>query len=119
MEKIAITIGILATLTASSLVYDDFVLTDAEIQEVRDTTDFTPNEDFIFKVILLDKKNVEFDLSKITKKQVDDILMGTMLKLGIKQQDLIDKVMRGENINFDREIAKRIRKKTSLIRSII
>lgn len=112
-----ITIGIVASLTGV-VAYDDLTLTSTEVQQVREMVDFTPNEDLIYKTILLDKKNVEFDLSKITKKEVDEMLMGTMLKLGIKQQDLIDKIMKGESINFDEEIYNNSKEKTSLIRSI-
>ncbi len=119
MDKIKITIGIVASVISAPFAFDDLVLTDNEIQEVREEVNFTPTEDLIFKTILLDKKQVEFDLTKITKKEVDDILMGTMTKLGIKQQDLMDKIMKGEKINFDYEIKKKSREKTSIIREII
>ena len=112
-------IGIIASLVAVPITYDSVVLTDTEIQEVRSKTAFTSQEDFIYKTILLDHKQVQFDLTKMTKKEVDDILMGTMLKLGIKKQDLIDKVMKGDKINFDYEIKKKSKEKTSIIREII
>ena len=112
-------IGIIASLVAVPITYDSVVLTDTEIQTIREETAFTSQEDSIYKTILLDKKKVEFDLTKMTKKEVDDILMGTMLKLGIKQQDLIDKVMKGKQINFDDEIKKKSKEKTSIIREII
>ena len=112
-------IGIIASLVAVPITYDSVVLTDTEIQEVRSKTAFTSQEDFIYKTILLDKKKVQFDLTKMTKKEVDDILMGTMLKLGIKQQDLIDKVTKGKKINFDDEIKKKSKEKTSFISEIL
>ena len=112
-------IGIIASLVAVPITYDSVVLTDTEIQEVRSKTAFTSQEDSIYKTILLDKKKVEFDLTKMTKKEVDDILMGTMLKLGIKQQDLIDKVTKGKKINFDDEIKKKSKEKTSFISEIL
>jgi len=68
------------------ITYDSVVLTDTEIQTIREETAFTSQEDSIYKTILLDKKKVEFDLTKMTKKEVDDILMGTMLKLGINNK---------------------------------
>jgi len=112
-------IGIIASLAITPVAFDEFVLTDKEVQIVRDTTAFTAQEDTVYKTILLDKKVVQFDLTKITKKEADDILMGTMIKLGIKQQDLIDKVMKGKQINFDDEIKKKSKEKTSIIREII
>ena len=112
-------IGIIASLVAVPITYDSVVLTDTEIQEVRSKTAFTSQEDFIYKTILLDKKKVQFDLTKMTKKEVDDILMGTMLKLGIKQQDLMDKVTKGKKINFDDEIKKKSKEKTSIISKIL
>ena len=112
-------IGIIASLVAVPITYDSVVLTDTEIQEVRSKTAFTSQEDSIYKTILLDKKKVEFDLTKMTKKEVDDILMGTMLKLGIKQQDLIDKVTKGKKINFEDEIKKKSKEKTSFISEIL
>ena len=112
-------IGIIASLVAVPITYDSVVLTDTEIQEVRSKTAFTSQEDFIYKTILLDKKKAEFDLTKMTKKEVDDILMGTMLKLGIKQQDLMDKVTKGKKINFDDEIKKKSKEKTSFISEIL
>jgi len=115
-DKIIITIGIAISLIATPIVYDNLILTDTEIQDVRDMAPFTSDEDFVYKTILLDKKKVEFDLSKISKKEVDDILLGTMLKLGIKQQDLIDKIMKGKQINFDEEIKKKSKEKTSFIK---
>ena len=116
MDKLKITIGIIATTLIGGVAYDDLTLTSTEVQEIREMVDFTANEDLIYKTILLDKKKVEFDLSVISKKEVDDILMGTMTKLGIKQQDLIDKIMRGEDINFDKEISKKSKSLTSIIR---
>jgi len=115
-DKIIITIGIAISLIATPIVYDNLILTDTEIQDVRDMAPFTSDEDFVYKTILLDKKKVEFDLSKISKKEVDDILLGTMLKLGIKQQDLIDKIMKGKQINFDEEIKKKSKEITSFIK---
>ena len=112
-------IGIIASLVAVPITYDSVVLTDTEIQEVRSKTAFTSQEDSIYKTILLDKKKVEFDLTKMTKKEVDDILMGTMLKLGIKQQDLMDKVTKGKKINFDDEIKKKSKEKTSIISKLL
>ena len=112
-------VGIIASLVAVPITYDSVVLTDTEIQEVRSKTAFTSQEDFIYKTILLDKKKAEFDLTKMTKKEVDDILMGTMLKLGIKQQDLMDKVTKGKKINFDDEIKKKSKEKTSFISEIL
>ena len=112
-------VGIIASLVAVPITYDSVVLTDTEIQEVRSKTAFTSQEDFIYKTILLDKKKVQFDLTKMTKKEVDDILMGTMLKLGIKQQDLMDKVTKGKKINFDDEIKKKSKEKTSFISKIL
>jgi len=117
--KILTTVGIVASSVIVPVTFDNLVLTDTEIQTIREEIDFTPDEDFVFKVILLDKKKVQFDLTKMTKKEVDDILMGTMLKLGIKKQDLIDKVMKGDKINFDYEIKKKSKEKTSIIREII
>ena len=98
--KILTTVGIVASSVIVPVTFDNLVLTDTEIQTIREEIDFTPDEDFVFKVILLDHKQVQFDLTKMTKKEVDDILLGTMLKLGIKQQDLIDKVMKGDKINL-------------------
>ena len=112
-------VGIIASLVAVPITYDSVVLTDNEIQIVREEIDFTVNEDLIYKTILLDKQQVQFDLTKMTKKEVDDILMGTMLKLGIKQQDLIDKVTKGKKINFDDEIKKKSKEKTSFISEIL
>ena len=112
-------VGIIASLVAVPITYDSVVLTDTEIQTIREETAFTSQEDSIYKTILLDKKKVEFDLTKMTKKEVDDILMGTMLKLGIKQQDLIDKVTKGKKINFDDEIKKKSKEKTSFISEIL
>ena len=112
-------IGIIASLVAVPITYDSVVLTDTEIQTIREETAFTSQEDFIYKTILLDHKQVQFDLTKMTKKEVDDILMGTMLKLGIKQQDLMDKVMKGKKINFDDEIKKKSKEKTSIISEIL
>ncbi|GEM_PF-7026904 len=112
-------IGIIASLVAVPITYDSVVLTDTEIQTIREETAFTSQEDSIYKTILLDKKKVEFDLTKMTKKEVDDILMGTMLKLGIKQQDLMDKVTKGKKINFDDEIKKKSKEKTSIISEIL
>jgi len=117
--KILPTIGIAISLIVTPIAFDNLVLTDTEIQTIREEIDFTPDEDFVFKVILLDKKKVQFDLTKISKQEVDNILMGTMLKLGIKKQDLIDKVMKGDKINFDYEIKKKSKEKTSIIREII
>jgi len=116
INKIITTIGITASIIATPVAVDRLVLTDTEIQTIRDTTEFTADEDLIFKTILLDKKSVQFDLSKITKKEVDNILMGTLIKLGIKQQDLMDKVMKGEKINFDKEIKDKSKSLTSFIR---
>jgi len=118
-DKIITAIGIAISLAITPVIYDNLTLTDTEIQEVRSKTAFTSQEDFIYKTILLDHKQVQFDLTKMTKKEVDDILMGTMLKLGIKKQDLIDKVMKGDKINFDYEIKKKSKEKTSIIREII
>ena len=117
--KILTTVGIVASSVIVPVTFDNLVLTDTEIQTIREEIDFTPDEDFVFKVILLDKKKVQFDLTKISKQEVDNILMGTMLKLGIKKQDLIDKVMKGDKINFDYEIKKKSKEKTSIIREII
>ena len=117
--KILTTVGIVASSVIVPVTFDNLVLTDTEIQTIREEIDFTPDEDLIYKTILLDKKMVQFDLTKMTKKEVDDILMGTMLKLGIKKQDLIDKVMKGDKINFDDEIKKKSKEKTSIIREII
>jgi len=117
--KILTTVGIVASSVIVPVTFDNLVLTDTEIQTIREEIDFTPDEDLIYKTILLDKKMVQFDLTKMTKKEVDDILMGTMLKLGIKKQDLIDKVMKGDKINFDYEIKKKSKEKTSIIREII
>ena len=116
--KILPTIGIAISLIVTPIAFDNLVLTDTEIQTIREEIDFTPDEDFVFKVILLDKKKVQFDLTKISKQEVDNILMGTMLKLGIKKQDLIDKLMKGKQINFDEEIKKKSKEKTSFIKNI-
>ena len=118
-DKIITAIGIAISLAITPVIYDNLTLTDTEIQEVRSKTAFTSQEDFIYKTILLDKKKVQFDLTKMTKKEVDDILMGTMLKLGIKQQDLMDKVTKGKKINFDDEIKKKSKEKTSIISKIL
>ena len=116
INKIITTIGITASIIATPVAVDRLVLTDTEIQEVRSKTAFTSQEDFIYKTILLDHKQVQFDLTKMTKKEVDNILMGTLIKLGIKQQDLMDKVMKGEKINFDKEIKDKSKSLTSFIR---
>jgi len=51
------------------ITYDSVVLTDTEIQTIREETAFTSQEDFIYKTILLDHKKVQFDLTKMTKKK--------------------------------------------------
>lgn len=112
-----ITIGIVASLTGV-VAYDDLTLTSTEVQQVREMVDFTPNEDLIYKTILLDKKNVEFDLSKITKKEVDDMLLSVMLKLGDTREDIMKEAMKEGRVNFDKRIKDKSKEKTSILRII-
>ena len=118
MKNKITTIGIALSLISAPVAYDSLTLTDKEINQVREEVNFTPDEDLIYKTILLDKKNIEFDLSVISKQEVDNLLMGTLLKLGISQEDLMERLTKGEQISFDKEIKKKSKKKTSVIRNL-
>ena len=107
-ETLIISPTITEKITATEAIHveaDD--LTAKEVDDVKKMVNFTADEDLVYTTILKDKKEVEFDLSKISKKEVDNILMGIMIKLGATEEELFEKIKKGEKINFDKIIKEK------------